>query len=163
MSGRELFVQPAPKRNVFTSRRSGKVAMNKVFATSVILFLATVTVSGECQTPKTKTSIIASCSDAVGGQFVFHLREELRKSAGYAYDAGGSLVIKLVCMDTAGEGETEGLSSAIGVLVTTKYGGTWANCPDTAIVLHSVIHVGRNKTEQMATRLLAMIDNELHP
>jgi hypothetical protein len=114
------------------------------------------------QKPKTKTNVIADCQDPVGSLFVFELREALRRSSGYTFDPEGTLVINLVCLDTAGEGEPKGLSSAISVLVTVPYGGSWSNCPATAIVSHLVIHVGGSKTEVMATRLLAQIDNDLH-
>jgi hypothetical protein len=115
------------------------------------------------QKPRTKTKVDASdCDDPVGNQFAFHLRETLRKSAGYIDDDNGTLVIALSCLDPGGPDEPKGLALAISVLVTVPYGGSWSKCPPTGIVLHTIIYVGNAKTELMATRLLANIDTALH-
>jgi len=91
--------------------------------------------------------------DIVGSNFVFQVKEQLRKSATYvvldSFDEK-SIEINLVTLK-----DTDG-SSAISVVITMP----WSDGGE-MIINHQALLVGANRTEEMATSLVASLDDSL--
>jgi hypothetical protein len=104
-------------------------------------------------------------SDRVGQDFVYALKEEIRKSFSYQLvDHASSLVPKkdfdyigIMVMSIDEQEPPKGNSSAISILVTAPY----SSCYGVRIVEHYLLLVGSSHSAEMARSALASIDHAL--
>ena len=116
--------------------------------------------------PKTEILLTHTGSDRVGQDFVYALKEEIRKSFSYRLvDSPSSLVPKkdfdwigvmVMSMDEQ-QPPNEGHSSAISILITAPY----SSCYGVRIVDQELLLVGSSHSAEMARSALAAIDHEL--
>jgi len=118
------------------------------------------------QSPKKVIWVDYQGSDAVGTKLVFEFKEEVRKSSGYQLemekkvDLGGdySIWMDFLSVDTA----DSGLSSAVSVVATTGARNFQRTCEHNVRMIHEVLVVGKDRTQEKAHQLLADLDKALH-
>lgn len=107
---------------------------------------------------KLAISLNATCDDPVGSVLIYKLREEIRKSSAYSLESNADITINAVCIDVS-VGD-QGLATAASFVVSRSF--TVDKCTYTWNVLHKIIEAGRNQTGNVASELMASIDNGLH-
>lgn len=94
-----------------------------------------------------------SGDDRVGTDFAYQVREQLRRSAGYPLilkEADAAIVVSLVSLD-----QNCGRADLASVVAIAFY----VNVANRPLLNHSVMLVGKEKTDSMAKTLVASLDH----
>lgn len=113
-----------------------------VLALFLIAHTSAPTPAAQGNPQKIKLTVSADCVDPVGELFVYHLREEIRNSAGYSLDSDAVYTLSLVCMDNT-IGSEKGLATAVSLVVTGKFDNK--ECNWLWILQQQVLTIGRTK------------------